>query len=55
MAPKEFLTLVAAMREAQKKYFCNTGASRQWLLKKAKELEKQVDEAIKEQTQPRLF
>ena len=48
---KEFVELVAAMRNAQKEYFRTR--HQDWLVK-SKELEKQVDQAIFDHNNPPL-
>ena len=48
----DFMALVKEMRQAQKSYFQTR--NRDWL-DKSKELERQVDKAIREQGQQRMF
>lgn len=55
MTDTEFLTLVRAMREAQKNYFATRNTT---YLKQSKELEKQVDDILNpkpQDTQKRMF
>jgi hypothetical protein len=49
---EKFIKLVASMRTAQTEYFRTKSYD---ALRKAKDLEHQVDEAIRMKDQPRLF
>ncbi len=50
MNKDDFVTLVAAMRQAQRDYFADPNRTRE-TLDKAKDLERQVDRAIHELTE----
>lgn len=49
---KEFVDLVAGLRQAQRKYFKTRSYSD---LAEAKKLEKQVDDALEDINNPKLF